>query len=612
MPDQFPYQRIAIVNRGEAAIRFIQAVRDFNCERGLSLETVAFYTEPDTDAVYVQKADHVANLGSAWFSDKSDLDENGVPSRKSRYLSFKILEKAIRETGCDAAWCGWGFVAELPEFPELCTKLGIVCIGPSASSMRLLGDKIASKQLAERTGVDVGDWSGGPVENITEALRHAERIGYPLLVKATAGGGGRGIRIVRQADELEKAFTSAREESAKSFGNATVLIERMLVGARHVEVQIAADNYGVIWAFGVRDCSIQRRHQKVIEEGPSPALSTEREKMLKDQAEVLARAADYRSVGTVEFLYHEATDRAAFLEMNTRLQVEHPVTEMTTGVDLVKLQIAIAAGERLPAESPPTIGHAIEARVNAEDPHQGFAPSPGTLLRFRPGTGPGIRTDSGVREGDAIPGEFDSMIAKIIAYGRDREEARARLERALEDSHIVIENGASNKNHLISILRHPDFKSSKIHTKWLDEKYASGELLLQPDADAALLVAAIDVYEKKLRDFQVNFFTQAKRGTPELPQRAPQYTIEMTYMGNAYRFLVGKISSGLYRITIDDQRIEIRLDRGGKYLGRLHYAGRKHQVCSISQSTQSRIEVKGNSYLISLDPGGTVRAPSPA
>jgi acetyl/propionyl-CoA carboxylase alpha subunit/acetyl-CoA carboxylase carboxyltransferase component len=600
------------VNRGEAAIRFLQAVRDLNRERGLALETVALYTDPDRDAVYVQNADQAVRLGSPWFFDPEDLDESGRPRRKSRYLDLPRVAAAMREAGCDAAWTGWGFVAELPEFPELCTELGIVCIGPPAAAMRLLGDKIGAKRLAESAGVDVGEWSGGPVSSVEEALEHGRRIGYPLLIKATAGGGGRGIRLVRRERDLADAFRAARAESAKSFGDDTVFLERLVENARHVEVQILADHHGTVWAIGVRDCSVQRRHQKVIEEAPCPVLSPEREAELREAARALARRAGYRNAGTVEFLYHEASGRFTFLEMNTRLQVEHPVTEMTTDLDLVKLQIAVAAGERLGPEPPPTRGHAIEARLNAEDPHHEFCPAPGKLLRFRPGTGPGIRTDWGVREGDVVPGEFDSMIAKMIAYGVTREEARARLERALEDSHILIEGGATNRNHLIAILRHPDFIAGRVDTGWLDRAHAAGELNPQPSPEAALVVAAIDSYEAELRNYQANFFAQANRGTPELPQRAPRYAFELQYAGHTYRFKIGKLAPCCYRLEVDGEHLEAKLERGGRYLGRLHLGGTKYLISSITQGEEIRVDVRGNAYLISRESGGTVRAPAPA
>ena len=338
---QTQFQRIAIVNRGEAAMRFIHAAREFNLERGTSLHTIALYTDPDRHAMFVREADEAVSLGPALVTDP------GSSHAKSTYVDYGRLERAITAARADAVWVGWGFVAEHAEFADLCKEIGVVFIGPDGDVMRRLGDKIASKLLAEKAQIPVAPWSGGPVECIEDALRHGERLGYPLLIKATAGGGGRGIRRVHSARQLAEAFESARSEAFKAFGNPTVFMEQLCQNARHVEVQVVADNYGTTWAVGVRDCTIQRRHQKVLEEAPSPALSRSQDQSLREAAVRLSQAAGYRNAGTVEFLYTPQTQRFAFMEMNTRLQVEHPVTECTTGLDLVKMQIHVARGGRL-------------------------------------------------------------------------------------------------------------------------------------------------------------------------------------------------------------------------------------------------------------------------
>ena len=381
---------------------------------------------------------------------------------KSSYVDYGRLEQALAAARADAVWVGWGFVAEHAEFADLCREMGIVFIGPDGDVMRRVGDKIASKRLAEQAQIPVAPWSGGPVETLADAWRHAERLGYPLLIKATAGGGGHGIRRVRSADQLPQAFESARAEAFKAFGDPTVFMEQLVQGARHVEVQIIADHYGTTWAAGVRDCTIQRRHQKILEEAPSPALSPEQDQALREAAVRLSQAAGYHNAGTVEFLYQPESNRFSFMEMNTRLQVEHPVTECTTGLDLVKLQIHVARGGRLEGEPPRTTGHAIEVRLNAEDPDNGFAPAPGAIERFRILTGPGVRIDTGVAEGDAVPSEFDSMIAKIIAYGQNRKEALSRLQRALRESVVVIKGGASNKAFLLELLNRPEVQSGEV------------------------------------------------------------------------------------------------------------------------------------------------------
>lgn len=379
------FSRIVVVNRGEAAMRFIHAVREFNQEHGTELRTIALFTDPDRNAMFVREADEAVPLGAARVLDPH------TNTFKSSYVDYAILERALATAHADAVWVGWGFVAEHAQFADLCRNLGIVFIGPDGDVMRLLGDKISSKLLAERAQIPIAPWSGGPVETLEEVWRHAERLGYPLFFKATAGGGGHGMRRVNAPGELEKAFESARSEAFKAFGDPTVYMEQLVNGARHVEVQIIADNQGTIWAAGVRDCTIQRRHQKVVEEAPSPALPPEVDTALRAAAIRLSREAKYHNAGTVEFLYQPNDNSFVFMEMNTRLQVEHPVTECTTGIDLVKLQIHVARGGLLQGEPPRTTGHAIEVRLNAEDPENNFAPSAGLIERFRILTGPGIR-----------------------------------------------------------------------------------------------------------------------------------------------------------------------------------------------------------------------------
>ncbi|MFP5451426.1 MAG: biotin carboxylase N-terminal domain-containing protein, partial [Thermoleophilia bacterium] len=380
--------RIAIINRGEPARRLIHAAREL-AERGRAIRTIALHTAAERTATFVREADEAFLIGR--------------PGGGNPYLDHAELERALRESGADAAWVGWGFVAEDPLFPDMCARIGVTFIGPPGDVMRRLGDKIAAKLLAEEVGVPVAEWSRGPVETDAEALAHAASIGYPLMIKAAAGGGGRGIRIVHSEAELLPSLERARDEGRRAFGDGSVLMERLVTGARHVEVQVIADHHGTGWAVGVRDCSVQRRSQKLIEESDSPVLPADREAELRRSAVDLVLAAGYRGAGTVEFLYQPATGDLAFLEVNTRLQVEHPVTEETTGLDLVKLQIHVADGGRLEGDPPPARGHAIEARVNAEDPERGFAPAPGRVELLSLPTGPGIRVDTGVCEGDEIP-----------------------------------------------------------------------------------------------------------------------------------------------------------------------------------------------------------------
>ena len=446
---QGAFSRVAIVNRGEPAMRLINAVREWNAEGRRALRVIAVYTAADRRATFVREADEAVLIGP---DPKSDPD---AAFAASPYFDYAELERALRACRADAVWPGWGFVSEKAEFAELCDRLGITFIGPPAEVMRRLGDKIESKLLAEQAGVPLAPWSGGPVADLAAARAQAESIGYPLMVKATAGGGGRGIRLVESPEQLDEAFERASSEASKTAGDATVFLERAIRGGRHVEVQVVADAEGTVWTLGVRDCSVQRRNQKVIEESASTVLETEQEKLLRSHAAELVRAAAYVNAGTVEFLYEPSQRLLSFLEVNTRLQVEHPVTEVTTGVDIVKLQLHIAAGGTLaevgPAE-PPANGHAIEARLTAEDPERDFAPAPGLIEHLALPTGPGIRVDTGVAPGDVIPPQFDSMIAKVIAWGRDRPEARARLSRALRQTATVIRGGTTNKAFLLDLL----------------------------------------------------------------------------------------------------------------------------------------------------------------
>ena len=613
------FKRIAIINRGEPAMRLLRAVRDWNAIHEPRIKTIALYTEPDQAAMFVRESEASYCLGSAMFLDEKDLDEEGKPRRKSRYLDYAALREALVATHADAAWVGWGFVAEHAEFADLCTELGITFLGPTADAMRKLGDKIGSKLLAESAGVPVTPWSGGSVDTLDSAKAHAKHIGFPLVMKATAGGGGRGIRFIHKESELEDAFETCAAEARKAFGDGTVFMEAQVKAARHVEVQILADQHGTTWAVGTRDCSAQRNNQKVIEEAPAP-LPAEIDQALKEAAVRVAKAAGYTSAGTAEFLYEPATqDKPAgfyFMEMNTRLQVEHPVTEETTGVDLVQMQIAVARGEALSPEPPPTHGHCIEVRVCAEDPARNFAPAPGKVVCFRPALGPGVRTDSGIREGDQIPVEFDSMIAKIIVTGATREQARARLVRALLESLLVVEGGNTNKAFLLQLLQRPEFAESAIDTGWIDSLMRKGfGGATGPDAWVALLTTAIELHRKQHHEEEMNFFASASRGRPVMApkQRRP---IELRYGGGTYQFHVSTLEPDFYRIRVDEAQIDLCLSHDGPYESRVSYevpgeGSRQHRVITVATGLDHLVEIDGWRYDISRDPGGLLRAPAP-
>ncbi|HXY14125.1 MAG TPA: carboxyl transferase domain-containing protein [Terriglobales bacterium] len=599
------FQRVAIVNRGEPAVRFIHAVREYNQEHDLAISTIALYTDPDRRAMFVREADEAVSLGPAQVIDQ----ETGQP--KSSYVDYRCLQRALATARADAVWVGWGFVAEHAAFAELCSDLGIVFIGPSAAVMRRLGDKIAAKLLAEQAGISVAPWGGGPVDTLDDASRHAEHLGYPLFIKATAGGGGHGIRIVRSAEELGQAFASARSEAFKAFGDPTVFLEQVVPQARHVEVQIIADEYGTTWAAGVRDCTIQRRQQKVLEEAPSPALSRTQDRQLREMAVRLSQSAGYTNAGTVEFLYQPQSRRFFFMEVNTRLQVEHPVTECTTGLDLVKLQIHVARGGRLKGEPPRTVGHAIEVRLNAEDPCNHFAPAPGIVERFRILSGPGIRVDTGVTEGDIIPAHFDSMIAKIIAHGQNRREAISRLQRSLRESVLVIKGGASNKSFLLQLLAHEQVKEGTAHVCWLDLAAKGGDHVSRRYADVALVQTAIESYEAQLEVEQKQFFASAARGRPQVHTEIGR-SADLRYQGQSYSPRVYRLGPQEYRVDLDTSRVVAHIERLGEFEYWLTMLGRRFHIVSVSQGQSYRVEVDGVSHQVDRDDGGIVHAPAPA
>ena len=585
-------------------MRLIHAVRELNEEFSGILKTIALYTEADSQSLFVREADETYCLGTASYVDPNDGE------RKVRYLDYAALERALVETQADAAWVGWGFVSEHAEFADLCARLGVTFIGPNGDVMRRVGDKIASKLLAESAMVPVAAWSNGPVETIADARKHADRLGFPLMIKATAGGGGRGVRRVMNHDELAAAFDGARAEALKFFGSGVVFVERAVVGARHVEVQILADQHGACWAVGVRDCTIQRRNQKVVEEAPSPVLDAELDEALRASAVRLARAAEYTNAGTVEFLLEPDTRAFYFMEINTRLQVEHPVTEMTTGLDLVKQQLFIASGGKLSGEAPRTVGHAIEVRLNAEDAERNFAPSPGRIELFQLPTGPGLRVDTGVAQGDEIASEFDSMIAKIIAFGKDRNEALARLRRALQNFRVVIRGGTSNKSFLLDLLNTPEMKSNETDIGWLDRSWMQ-RTKARPDACAALIHAAIDNYERERAIERKTFFVAASRGRASIGHSIGR-AVELSYAGEKYGIEVRAVGANRYRIFVDGEALIAKVERRHEHERQIGLGNRRYRVVSSFEGTDYAIEVDAAMYRVSCNDGGTITAPSPA
>ncbi|MFT4041719.1 MAG: carboxyl transferase domain-containing protein [Gordonia sp. (in: high G+C Gram-positive bacteria)] len=594
------FTRIAIVNRGEAAMRLIHAVRALSAETGHRIEVVALHTDVDRNATFVREADIAYDLG---------------PAAARPYLNLEILEHAILETGADAAWVGWGFVAEDPAFAELCDRIGVTFVGPSAEAMRKLGDKIGAKLIAEEVGVPVAPWSRGAVNSVEEAEAAAAQIGYPLMLKATAGGGGRGIRVITNDADLRDAYERTRDEAARAFGSGVVFLERLVTGARHVEVQVIADGQGTAWALGVRDCSVQRRNQKVIEESASPVLPADQVANLKASAERLAVAVGYRGAATVEFLYHPGENLLAFLEVNTRLQVEHPITELTNGYDLVRAQLLVASGGKLDGEPPVERGHAIEARLNAEDPDRDFAPSPGRIARLELPAGPGIRVDTGVSEGDTIPADFDSMIAKIIAYGRDRDEALGRLRRAMAQTRVIIEGGATNKSFVLDLLNQPEVIDGSADTGWIDRVRAEGRLVAHRHSAVALAAAAIDAYEEEESVERRRLLSTASGGRPQVQHQSGR-PLDLKLRGVGYRVRVARIGAQRFRVVIEAGTAvgtaDVELERFDAHAAQIVLNGVRYRLVTDTHGPIHLVDVDGVTHRVSRDEGGVVRSPAPA
>jgi len=458
------FSKILIANRGEIAVRIVRACRE------LGVRAVAVYSDADRAALHVRLADEAYHIGPA-------------PSRES-YLAIEKIVDVARNAGCDALHPGYGFLAENPGLARACAAASIVFIGPSPEAMEQLGSKTAARRLACEVGVPTVPGVLEPIADEGRALEEARRIGFPVLLKAVAGGGGKGMRLVERDTELASAWRDAASEAQNAFGDGSLYLERYLARPRHIEIQVLGDHFGHLVHLGERECSVQRRYQKVIEEAPSPVVTPELRRAMGEAAVKLARAAHYTNAGTLEFLVD--TDlRFYFLESNTRLQVEHPVTEMVTGLDLVKLQIRIAAGEALPlTQQDVTLrGHAIECRIYAEDPDNNFFPSPGTIRERRAPGGPGIRLDDGVYAGWTVPHEYDPLLGKLIAWGTDRSEALARLGRALDEYYA---SGIKTNISLFRrILAAPAFQSFNVHTRWLDDFLEQARMQARTEATVA-------------------------------------------------------------------------------------------------------------------------------
>ncbi len=473
------FRKILIANRGEIAVRVMRACRE------MDIRTVAVFSEVDRKSLHVRYADEAYPIGAA-------------PSTES-YLRIDRVIEAARRSGAEAIHPGYGFLAENPDFARACEDAGIVFIGPPVSAMELMGAKTASRRAVLEAGLPVVPGTDGNLESFAEVERIADEMGYPVMLKASAGGGGKGLRTVRVRSELESAYRTARSEAQNAFNDSAIYLEKYIEHARHVEIQLLGDQHGHLIHLGERECSLQRRHQKVMEECPSPAVDEDLRRHMGETAVQIGKLAGYWNAGTVEFLLDEKGN-FYFLEMNTRLQVEHPVTELVTGIDLVREQLRIAAGEKLAwrQEDVQMRGVAIECRIYAEDPANNFFPSPGLIARLQAPAGPGIRHDSGIYEGWQVPLEYDPLLAKLAVWAEDRAQARARLRRALTEYEIA--GVHTNIPFFHRVLEHPDFVAGRLDTGFIDRVLAAGLMEEEPpspeEEERAALLGALLHWER--------------------------------------------------------------------------------------------------------------------
>jgi geranyl-CoA carboxylase alpha subunit len=527
------FSKILIANRGEIVCRIARTAK------ALGYRTVAVFSDADAGALHVRQADEAVGIGP--------------PAAQESYLNIDALLAAAKLAGADAVHPGYGFLSENAAFAEACSEAGLVFIGPPAAAIDAMGNKARAKALMEAAGVPCVPGSRG-ADQSDDALRaEGNRIGFPLMVKAAAGGGGRGMRLVAAAEDLAQALARSRSEAAGAFGSDELILERAIADARHIELQIFADRHGNVIHLGERDCSIQRRHQKVIEETPSPAVPGELREQMGAAAVAAARAIGYVGAGTVEFLL-DGSQKFYFLEMNTRLQVEHPVTEAVTGLDLVAWQLRIAAGEKLPLTQQQVRfdGHAIEARLYAEDPYRNFLPQSGTLVDWRPASGEGIRVDHGLMSGFVVSPFYDPMLAKVIARGGTREEARRRLAIALEDTVAFGLN--TNRGFLISVLRHPAFAAGDATTGFIERYFPAGsEALQRPKLDRRMVgVAAILLFEARE--------SQAVRGQSWSSTGAPSWPLRLTAGDVHQQAIVIVIGKDHYLIALGSHMLEVSIE----------------------------------------------------
>ena len=529
-----PINKILIANRGEIALRVMRTCR------AMGISTVAVYSDPDAPAPHARFSDQAVHIGPA-------------PSKES-YLNVEKIIDAAKRTGADAIHPGYGFLSENPDFAEACEAAGITFIGPSSDAIRKMGLKNTARRMMFAAGVPIVPGYDGEDQCIETLSKNVEAIGLPVLIKASAGGGGKGMRVIREALDLEAAIQSARREAAKGFGDATLLIEKYIENARHIEVQILGDHHGNLIHLFERECSIQRRHQKIIEESPSPAVSPELRKQICEAALTASRAIGYTNAGTVEFILAPSGE-FYFIEVNTRLQVEHPVTEIITGVDLVKLQIEIAGGKpiEIAQEDVRQTGHAIEARVYAEDPANNFLPATGTILEWRAPSVSGVRIDDGVDAGSEVGIHYDPMLVKVIARGPDRETALRKLVYAL--TRFTMLGVQTNREFLIRALEHPKLQSGGYHTGFVDENL--GELISKKAGEEELFAAVAALYLHKKRQMDAEVLPNIAPNYRNNPSRDPSIRLEIA--GDGLEVSWRASTGDKFAVTCGDWQATLRL-----------------------------------------------------
>lgn len=599
------FSKVAIINRGEPAVRFLRALDEFNLIHNTNIKGVALYTDPDEHMPFVRQADEAISIGAILRPQPNGKVVNA-------YCDHQWMLDTLKNNGCDAVWPGWGFVSEDPLFVRLLEENNIVFLGPSSTAMGQLGDKIAAKYLAEKAGVPLAPWAEYQSEwTEKNLLKTGDTIGYPLMVKASAGGGGRGIRKVNDATALASTIDIVQTEVEKFFGQGGILLERCVAKARHIEVQLVC-THSTAHAVGIRDCSIQRKNQKVIEEAPSPILPPEIGELLMRSSEQLAELCGYKGVATAEFLYEPESGTTTFLEVNSRLQVEHTITEAITGADLVQAQIAIGLGWDWTPPNTLVNGHAIELRVNAEDPEQDFRPAPGHVAIFRPPAGPGVRVDSGVTEGSEISEHFDSMIAKIIVWAPTRKLCIARARRACLELDAAVEDGATNQAFLLDILRHDEFVKATASTDWLDRAMAAGSVVRVGAEKEALLAAAILEYKRHTQANIDRFFQQCQDGIPFQFPKNQGHQVELRLRGTQYAMLVAGWGETDFVVEVAEQLHRVQLKSISPHIAEMWVGEERHKILYSYGSAGITVELDGYSHTIERSSGGIVQSPTPA